>query len=378
MKMVYIRELCNDIVNYTDKYNIREFRKRMGTTPVSGDFGITPLQQILSSCSGALITSLLVTPLDVVKIRLQAQQKEFAKKKCFLYCNGLMEHVCYCNGSGPGSAAVAPSQWFKKSSALHFTGTLDAFAKIIKHEGAGSLWSGLPPTLVMAIPATVIYFTIYDQLKIQFCRNLKCTKENQPLWIPVVAGGMARTISATVISPIELVRTKMQSKNISYWELGNSIKSSVQSQGYLSLWRGLGPTILRDVPFSSLYWLNYEFFKQRYKQTDPTFWFSFTAGATAGTIAAVITLPFDVVKTHRQIELGEKVMEEETKKGTTRLSSTSSLLRTIYSKQGIPGLFAGIVPRIVKIAPACAIMVSTYEFGKAFFTQYNQEMALTK
>ena len=42
----------------------------------------------------------IVTPLDVVKIRLQAQQKEFMKNKCFVYCNGLMDHVCYCLTNG--------------------------------------------------------------------------------------------------------------------------------------------------------------------------------------------------------------------------------------------------------------------------------------
>lgn len=42
-----------------------------------------------------------MTPLDVVKIRLQAQTKGFVKGECFLYCNGLMDHVCTClNGNG--------------------------------------------------------------------------------------------------------------------------------------------------------------------------------------------------------------------------------------------------------------------------------------
>lgn len=62
------------------------------------DFEIKPWQQMISSCTGSFITSVLVTPLDVVKIRLQAQQKEFMKNKCFLFCNGLMDHVCICNG----------------------------------------------------------------------------------------------------------------------------------------------------------------------------------------------------------------------------------------------------------------------------------------
>ena len=50
-------------------------------------------QQMLSSGMGAITVSLLMTPLDVVKIRLQSQERLFAKK-CFLYSNGLMDHLC--------------------------------------------------------------------------------------------------------------------------------------------------------------------------------------------------------------------------------------------------------------------------------------------
>lgn len=92
----------------------------------------------------------------------------------------------------------------------------DAFVKITRHEGLKSLWSGLPPTLwvlnaciktvfkwskasiheficlcvfrVMAVPATVIYFTCYDQLR----DFLRYGLGFQGSHIPLVAGGLAR------------------------------------------------------------------------------------------------------------------------------------------------------------------------------------------
>lgn len=36
-----------------------------------------------------------MTPFDVVKTRLQMQQKSMGSK-CYLYCNGLMDHICAC------------------------------------------------------------------------------------------------------------------------------------------------------------------------------------------------------------------------------------------------------------------------------------------
>lgn len=36
-------------------------------------------------------------------------------------------------------------------------------------------------------------------------------------------------------------------------------------------------------------------------------------------------------------------------------------------------LFSGFMPRVIKVAPACAVMISTYEFGKAFFQKVNRD-----
>ncbi|MED6247142.1 hypothetical protein ATANTOWER_031811 [Ataeniobius toweri] len=70
------------------------------------------------------------------KNQTQAQKNHMVKGKYFVYCNGLMDHICVCeNGKG----------WYK--AAGQFKGTLDAFYKIVCCEGVTALWSGLPPTL---------------------------------------------------------------------------------------------------------------------------------------------------------------------------------------------------------------------------------------
>ncbi|XP_009887270.1 PREDICTED: solute carrier family 25 member 40 [Charadrius vociferus] len=322
----------------------------------------TIIQQAIASCCGAIITSLFVTPLDVIKTRLQAQSNPFSKGKCFVYSNGLMDHICVCeNGNSKA--------WYKKPG--HFKGTLDAFVKIIQIEGIKSLWSGLPPTLIMALPTTVIYFTCYDQLS----EALKSRLGKDDEHIPVLAGSLSRFGSVTVVSPLELIRTRMQYRNLSYNQLYTCISGKVATDGWFSLWRGWSSTVLRDVPFSAIYWYNYERFKKMMCKEvgahEPTFFIAFTSGAASGSIAAVITLPFDVVKTHRQTEL----WESETLKIPQRdCTSTWAIMRKIVAKNGITGLFAGIIPRLFKVAPACAIMISTYEYGKSFFSHLNEKM----
>lgn len=61
--------------------------------------------------------------------------------------------------------------------------------------------------------------------------------------------------------------------------------------------------------------------------------------------------------------------------GKVRVSGPFAMLENIYEKQGVRGLFSGMVPRIVKTAPACAIMISTYEMFKSYFLTNKENLA---
>ncbi|KAK4294134.1 hypothetical protein Pmani_033214 [Petrolisthes manimaculis] len=329
---------------------------------------------MVSSCTGAIITSLFMTPFDVVKVRLQAQQRAELSRTCFLYCNGLMDHLCKC---APTICTSHPDQnpWYNRPVPVQLNGTVDAFVKISRQEGIQSLWSGLSPTLIVAVPNTVIYFTTYEHLRTFLHRHLPTTLggDTTPSSLSSgLAGGLARVWAVTVVSPFELVRTKMQASNISYGEVSKVLQSQVTNNGLVSLWRGWVPTVLRDVPFSVLYWLTYEqqkiFMNQ---QQQPSFQFTLYAGAVSGGIAGTLTLPLDVIKTHRQIALGEQIFSDSG--SGSKSGSTYELLEHIYRRQGVRGLFSGVVPRLAKVMPACAIMISSYEYAKKFFRQRRQQ-----
>jgi len=323
---------------------------------VSSD--LNSLQRMTSSSTGALLTALFVTPLDVVKVRLQTQQKALMSNMCYVRCNTIIDQFCPCENTGRGLP------WLQRPPVL-YEGTLDAFAKIVQTEGLTSLWSGLPTALVMAIPATVIYYTTYDQLRNKLFIKLENTK--YVAFVPAISGSSARICAVSVISPLDIITTKLQSKRMNYGDIGKAVKDLVEYGGYFSLWRGFIPSIMRDVPFSVIYWTNYEYLKYNFGSDEPSFVFSFSAGAISGSIAAFFTVPFDVVKTHRQIEIGEREIYTET---SGQQFKTCATLKKIYQQNPF-ALFTGIVPRIIKVAPGCAIMISTYECGKSFFRRRN-------
>ncbi|GBL96730.1 hypothetical protein AVEN_111864-1 [Araneus ventricosus] len=55
--------------------------------------------------------------------------------------------------------------------------------------------------------------------------------------------------------------------------------------------------------------------------------------------------------------------------------SVLSLLIDLYHKGGVKSLFAGMMPRVLKIAPACAIMISSYEVGKVYFSERRRKLS---
>lgn len=256
----------------------------------------------------------------------------------------------------------------------------------------------------MAVPANVIYFAGYDWLR---------TANASPLYqmhlgdnyAPLVAGSFARTMAAVAVSPIEMFRTRIQAAHSAatasetFKETVSGMKQLVQERGYRSLWTGLNLTLWRDVPFSALYWWGYETgrnvltdmrekargreridsrqgretmrMRSRSRSREnhsATLVDSFAAGAVSGAVAAFVTTPFDVGKTRQQV-----VRQAQGQKAGASTASHTPLpeelsmprfLAHIYKEQGLKGLFRGWVPRVAKVAPACAIMISSYEVGK--------------
>jgi solute carrier family 25, member 39/40 len=217
-------------------------------------------------------------------------------------------------------------------------------------------------------------------------------------------------ISATAISPLELFRTRLWatpsprsngSEEVSaFRKTVQSMKDMVAVEGYTSLWRGLTLTLWRDVPFSAIYWLGYESTKELLQnQRRPihplrhptgsqntvrddhasTFTDSFIAGALSGMVAAFITTPFDVGKTRKQVEESKpikqgshRIMDKGFFPSSAQNDTLPRFLYNIYRQEGVRGLWKGCVPRMLKVAPACAIMISSYEVGKKWAHSMNR------
>ena len=261
----------------------------------------------------------------------------------------------------------------------------DAVTKIIRHEGVGTLWRGTAPALAISVPGQVIYMVGFDSLR-------RSMLAHPPSWattdsptahsngherlrpayitgVPLLAGGLSRTAVAVIMSPIELLRTRLQSTTGPATTFMSVVRSLRETHDVRSLWRGLPATLWRDVPFSAVYWAGYEGIKRSLtggrgmgeaaegQGAWREFATAFASGAGSGMIAATLTNPFDVIKTRRQASLHDA-------RSGAAAPSTMEVLVHVAKNEGLPGLLSGLTPRLAKVGPACGIMIGVYEVSR--------------
>jgi solute carrier family 25, member 39/40 len=287
-------------------------------------------------------------------------------------------------------------------------GTLRMVRSIFLNEGFGGIYAGLAPTLVMGIPNTIIYFYCYEEL----ATKLRQEYPTEPI-VPAIAGASARFVASLSTAPFELLRTQQAARVGAGAAASNSDKgmvaefrSMIRSDGVSSLFRGVWPTLMRDVPFSAVYWICIESMRDSWKRhrndnnegSTVSSWQqageALINGCVSGTIAAAVTTPLDVLKTRSQVGVAQLTVSSsvtaeasvcdhggalayQPPRTSTSASNSSSnsmltMARRIVQEEGIAGLWRGNVARMMKVAPACAIMISSYEVGKRVLIEQSQ------
>ena len=130
----------------------------------------------------------------------------------------------------------------------------------------------------------------------------------------------------------------------------------VRNLGLMGLYKGASACLLRDVPFSAIYFPTYNHLKKSLFGESPTKKLGIlqllTAGAIAGMPAAYLTTPCDVIKTRLQVEA---------RKGEATYTGLRHAAKTIFQEEGFRAFFKGGPARIFRSSPQFGFTLAAYE-----------------
>lgn len=183
---------------------------------------------LVHAASGAVATILadaLMTPFDVAKQRLQL----------------------------PGPA---------------YAGLVDCFRRVLAREGLRAFYVSYPTTLLLNIPFHGIQFPVYEFAS----KHLRRDPNGYRPVEHVMAGGLAGAVAAFLTTPLDVLKTTLQTKGEfahhqhlrGMWDAGSHV---LRSQGFGGLWRGAVPRCLTFMPSTGICWGVYEYFKRSFLKT---------------------------------------------------------------------------------------------------------------
>lgn len=130
----------------------------------------------------------------------------------------------------------------------------------------------------------------------------------------------------------------------------------IKNLGLTGLYKGASACLLRDVPFSAIYFPTYNHLKRDLFGESPTKKLGIMqllcAGAIAGMPAAYLTTPCDVIKTRLQVEA---------RKGDTNYTGLRHAAQTIWKEEGFRAFFKGGPARIFRSSPQFGVTLAAYE-----------------
>ncbi|XDV18676.1 hypothetical protein PO909_024322, partial [Leuciscus waleckii] len=251
-----------------------------------------------------------------------------------------------------------------------YTSMSDCLIKTIRSEGFCGMYRGAAVNLTLVTPEKAIKLAANDFFRHQL------SKDGQKLTLvgEMLAGCGAGTCQVIVTTPMEMLKIQLQDAGRIAEFSASLLQSSVshdplqlsrdllKDKGITGLYTGLGATLLRDVPFSIIYFplfANLNSLGRRNTDGSAPFYISFLSGCLAGCTAAVAVNPVDVLKT--RLQSLSRGCDDET------YSGMKDCIRKILRHEGPSAFLKGAYCRALVIAPLFGVVQVVYFLGVGEF-----------
>ncbi|RYP88545.1 hypothetical protein DL769_000241 [Monosporascus sp. CRB-8-3] len=201
---------------------------------------------------------------------------------------------------------------------------------------------------------------------------------SQPVVAAFAAGGVAGAVSRTVVSPLERLKILFQVQSAGHNEyklsVGKALGKMWREEGWRGFMAGNGTNCIRIVPYSAVQFGSYNLYKRvglnfmtyefvrKYLTPEgdknPNAGRKLLAGAVSGAVAQTCTYPFDVLRRRFQINTMSGMGYQ--------YKSIGDAVKVIVTEEGIRGLYKGLFPNLLKVAPSMAANWLSFEMTRDF------------
>ncbi|KAI1424109.1 solute carrier family 25 member 42 [Xylaria sp. FL1777] len=253
-----------------------------------------------------------------------------------------------------------------------------ALGKMWKEEGWRGFMRGNGTNCIRIVPYSAVQFGSYNLYKRQFF-------EREPGMVMgplarLFCGGIAGITSVVFTYPLDIVRTRLSIQTASFAALSDVHKDKLPGMwttmvlmyksegGMAALYRGIIPTVAGVAPYVGMNFMTYEFVRKYLTpegDQNPSAGRKLLAGAISGAVAQTCTYPFDVLRRRFQINTMSGMGYQ--------YKSIGDAIRVIVSQEGIRGLYKGLVPNLLKVAPSMAANWLSFELTRDFLVALKEE-----
>ncbi|GAB2282961.1 hypothetical protein Dimus_017494 [Dionaea muscipula] len=248
-----------------------------------------------------------------------------------------------------------------------YSGAMDAVRQTLTAERPRGLYKGMGAPLATVAAMNALLFTVRGQIE-----ALLRSEPGVPLSVEqqVVCGAGAGAAVSLLACPTELIKCRLQAQGA----LAGAVPAAVAAKyggpmdvarhvfaeaGLKGLFKGLVPTMAREVPGNAVMFGVYEALKKFLAGGEDTSKLGrgslIAAGGLAGASCWLTVYPTDVVKSAIQVDDFKQ----------PKFSGSIDAFRRILAAEGAKGLYKGFGPAVARSVPANAACFLAYEVTRS-------------
>ncbi|XP_059764073.1 mitochondrial thiamine pyrophosphate carrier isoform X1 [Balaenoptera ricei] len=245
----------------------------VGYDPRADGRNVSNLEVAVAGSVSGLVTRVLISPLDVIKIRFQLQIERLSR-------------------SDPNAK---------------YHGILQAGRQILQEEGPTAFWKGHIPAQLLSIGYGAVQFLSFEVLTELVHRA--SVRDARDFSVHFVCGGLSACVATLAVHPVDVLRTRFaaQGEPRVYKTLRNAVVTMYRTEGPLVFYKGLNPTLIAIFPYAGFQFSFYSSLKHACEWAMPAEgkknenFKNLLCGSGAGVISKTLTYPMDLFKKRLQV-----------------------------------------------------------------------------